>query len=101
MKFHTKVNESKIKYSTTYKVNATSILDARAQNWVFSAFLVLKIPLSHTVIYPLSAERWRRFSVEIFCFAEGLSDRFIAFPRGALQSRMKEKEDYRCLVTSS
>ena len=39
-----KVKEGKTKYSTKYKVNATSILDARSQNKVISAFSVLKIP---------------------------------------------------------
>ena len=38
LKFHTKVNEDKIKYSTTYEVNANSILDARAQNWLYQHF---------------------------------------------------------------
>ena len=48
-KFDMKVNERKLKYYTKYKVNATSILDVRAQNRVILAFLVLKMHLSNTV----------------------------------------------------
>ena len=39
----------KMKYSIKYRVNTTSILDARAQNRVISEFLVLKIPFLDTV----------------------------------------------------
>ena len=38
-----KVNKGKMKYYIKYKVNATSILDVRAQNRVISAILVLKM----------------------------------------------------------
>ena len=44
-----KLSESKIKYYTKYKVNATNFFFyARAQNKVISAFLVLKLHLSNT-----------------------------------------------------
>ena len=42
-----KVNEGKIKYSTKYKINATSIWDVRAPNKVILVFLVLKMHLSN------------------------------------------------------
>ena len=44
-----KVNKGKHKYYTKYKVNATNILDVRAQNRLISAFLVLKMQLSNTL----------------------------------------------------
>ena len=44
-----KVKEGKMKYYTKYKVNATIILNVRAQNRVILGFLVLEMHLSNTM----------------------------------------------------
>ena len=54
-----KVNESKMKYYTKYKVNSASILDASAKNKAISIFLILKIPfLIHWKVETLDEGVW-------------------------------------------
>ena len=61
-----KVNESKMKYYTKYKVNSASILDDRAKNKAISVFLILKIPFFDT----LEGWNFRWRSMGVKCTAE-------------------------------